>query len=183
MTRRIDLYLYSIPIMTLSSRYALEAAYFSIRSVLSEASLRMVTHCLHSYLRYQADLHKSEKGSQLSLALSFELKKWISVLIMGQQAHSLETVQALLVTACYSPDRSLILSFATRMALDLELPRAYDELTTRLVTRDSNAVSTVSHSQADDLAWMRQTRTWFCLLVLEHMWASYDNRGKCQNTD
>jgi hypothetical protein len=110
-----------------------------------------------------------ETGSQTSQFLSFELKKWLNVVIMSRKEHCLETVQALLVTACYSSDRSFIISFAARMALDLELPEAYEELTRRLVAKEYPEWTSHSDDKAKELSLMRQTRTWFSLLVLEHI--------------
>lgn len=109
-----------------------------------------------------------EFSSQLPHALNFELKKILNLVVLSQEGHSLETVQALLVTACYSPERSLLLSFATRLALDLELPEAFERLTRKLMSFESGSQE-VSMSQDELAVLMRQSRTWFGLLVLENI--------------
>ncbi|KAL2787880.1 C6 zinc finger domain protein [Aspergillus keveii] len=110
-------------------------------------------------------------GSQLSDLLQTELKKWINVVIQNETLNCLESVQALLVIACYSAERSLILSFATRMALDLGLDEAFEELTQHLTMKDFDGGSGVSSLVDDENALMRKSRTWFGLLVLEHIFS------------
>jgi hypothetical protein len=111
---------------------------------------------------------QGDSNSQLPHLLNFELKKLLNQVVLNQGGHSLETVQALLVTACYSPERSLILSLATRLALDLELPEAFERLRRRLVTFESS--SQEGATNAGELAvLMRRSRTWFGLLVLENI--------------
>ncbi|KAL2847538.1 hypothetical protein BJY01DRAFT_234220 [Aspergillus pseudoustus] len=114
---------------------------------------------------------ESRAGSQLSELLQTELKKWINVVIQNETLNCLESVQALLVIACYSAERSLILSFATRMALDLGLDEAFEELTQHLTMKDVEGGSTISSSIRDEDALMRKSRTWFGLLVLEHIFS------------
>ncbi|OJJ47532.1 hypothetical protein ASPZODRAFT_63086 [Penicilliopsis zonata CBS 506.65] len=101
--------------------------------------------------------------SSMSDLLHAELKKWINVIIQNERLSCLESVQALLVVACYSAERSLILSFATRMALDLRLEEAYEELTQRLALREEGGFFDVEQ------LLMRKSRTWFGLVVLEHI--------------
>ncbi|KAJ5965159.1 uncharacterized protein N7479_005035 [Penicillium vulpinum] len=77
----------------------------------------------------------------------------------------------MLVVACYSSERSLILSFATRMALDLGLHEAFDELTQRLALRNEDMPYALPHQMFEEeraLIW--NARTWFGLLVLEHIY-------------
>ncbi|KAL2395121.1 hypothetical protein ABEF93_000382 [Exophiala dermatitidis] len=108
----------------------------------------------------------TDADSQICHLLHFQLKKMLNLVVVTPEYASLETVQALLVIACYSSERSLLLAFATRMALDLGLPEAYEELTKRLVTRGQ------SNQQADateDAVLMRRTRAWFQLIVLEQI--------------
>ena len=78
----------------------------------------------------------------------------------------------MLVVACYSSERSLFLSFAMRMALDLKLQETYGELAQRLSMRDAESVSrdTAEFGEAE-LSLMWKSRTWLGLLVLEHMFA------------
>jgi Fungal Zn(2)-Cys(6) binuclear cluster domain len=109
-----------------------------------------------------------DSNSQLPHMLNFELKKLLNLVVLSQEAHSLETVQALLITACYSPERSLLLSFATRVALDQELPDAFEQLTRRLLAFDTSPYA--EQMSSDELSsLMRRSRTWFGLLVLENI--------------
>ena len=106
----------------------------------------------------------------MSDILHAELKKWINVIIQNKELNCLESVQAMLVVACYSSERSLILSFATRMALDLELHEAFDELIQRLALQNEDMAYALPHQMFEEertLMW--NARTWFGLLVLEHM--------------
>lgn len=109
-----------------------------------------------------------ETGAQLSELLQTELKKWINVVIQNETLNCLESVQALLVIACYSAERSLMLSFATRMALDLGLDEGFEELTHRLTMKDVDG-SPNTDDVVEENGLMRKSRTWFGLLVLEHM--------------
>lgn len=106
----------------------------------------------------------------MSDLLHVELKKWINVIIQNRELNCLESVQAMLIVACYSKERSLILSFATRMALDLGLHEAFDELTQRLALRNEDIAYALPHQMLEEeRALMWKSRTWFGLLVLEHM--------------
>ncbi|KAL4965741.1 putative C6 transcription factor, partial [Aspergillus stella-maris] len=109
-------------------------------------------------------------GSQLPELLQTELKKWINVVIQNETLNCLESVQALLVIACYSAERSLMLSFATRMALDLGLDEAFEELTHRLTMKDVDGLPGMTGVEEDNVL-MRKSRTWFGLLVLEHIFS------------
>ncbi|KAK4942596.1 hypothetical protein LTR10_017725 [Elasticomyces elasticus] len=109
----------------------------------------------------------SEADSQTSNMLNFNLKKMRNLVIINPEYASLETVQALLVMACYSSERSLILAFATRMALDIGLPGAYEELTKSLVARDTSSTAQIYNEEEATL--MRRTRAWFQLMVLEQI--------------
>ena len=75
--------------------------------------------------------------------LHAELKRWINVIIQNKSLNCLESVQAILIVACYSSERLLILSFATRMAIDLGLHEAFEELTERLAIKNDEDVSGV----------------------------------------
>jgi hypothetical protein len=106
----------------------------------------------------------------MSDLLHSELKRWINVIIQNKELNSLESIQAMLVVACYSAERSLILSFATRMALDLGLHEAFDELTQRLALQNEDIAYALPHQMfEEEKALMWKARTWFGLLVLEHM--------------
>ncbi|RDW57883.1 putative C6 transcription factor [Aspergillus mulundensis] len=113
------------------------------------------------------------RSSQLSELLQAELKKWINVVIQNEALNCLESIQALLVIACYSAERSLILSFATRMALDLGLDEAFEQLTHRLTMKDVEGVPVpgIAGAAEEENVLMRKSRTWFGLLVLEHIFS------------
>ncbi|KAK4236088.1 hypothetical protein C8A03DRAFT_36035 [Achaetomium macrosporum] len=99
----------------------------------------------------------------------------------GVQA-GLETVQALLVRACYAPERSLLVAVATRMALEMGLPEAYGVLSARCVSNSADpkvgiefTPSSLGHTTGssterevdeDSATLMRKTRTWLHLLML-----------------
>ncbi|KAK3302874.1 uncharacterized protein B0T15DRAFT_258300 [Chaetomium strumarium] len=102
----------------------------------------------------------------------------------GIQA-GLETVQALLVRACYAPERSLLVAVATRMALEMGLPEAYGVLSARCVSTSSTdpkvgiefahpslgqttstGCSAEKEGDEDSATLMRKTRTWLHLLML-----------------
>ncbi|PLB46869.1 C6 zinc finger domain protein [Aspergillus steynii IBT 23096] len=108
-------------------------------------------------------------GSQMSDLLHSELKRWINVIIQNEKMSCLESVQALLVVACYSAERSLLLSFATRMALDLGIDAAFEELTHRLTMKEVEEISNISGLREEERILMVKSRTWFGLLVLEHI--------------
>ncbi|KAJ5477112.1 hypothetical protein N7539_007256 [Penicillium diatomitis] len=118
---------------------------------------------------------RSDPDGSMSEILHRELKKWINVIIQNRSLNSLESVQAMLVVSCYSADRLLILSFATRMALDLGLHEAFQMLTDRLVIRNDHDAwiedgrSGSIHDVQEERLLMRKSRTWFGLLVLEHI--------------
>ncbi|ETN41529.1 uncharacterized protein HMPREF1541_03465 [Cyphellophora europaea CBS 101466] len=104
----------------------------------------------------------SGSDAQLPHVLNFELKKLVNQVVMTQERQSLEAVQGLLVIACYSPERSLVLSFAARLALEIDLPSAFDDLTASLMATEQT-------STVDKAHLIRCSRTWFELLVLENM--------------
>ncbi|CAG7925097.1 unnamed protein product [Penicillium olsonii] len=113
---------------------------------------------------------ETRSGGPMSDILHTELKRWINVIIQNKALSSLEAVQAMLIVACYSKERSLILSFATRMALDLELHEAFDELTQRLALRNEDIAYALPHQMfEEERSLMWKSRTWFGLLVLEHI--------------
>jgi hypothetical protein len=110
--------------------------------------------------------------------LNFHIKQVLNAAVGTPGKTSLETIQALLVRACFTSERSLLVTIATRLAVDLQLPEAYDELSTRLITRGAGLndhhstlmdASAMAHQQEDDDSLMRKARTWLHLLVLGHM--------------
>ncbi|OAL19638.1 hypothetical protein AYO20_11613 [Fonsecaea nubica] len=112
----------------------------------------------------------SDADSQICHLLNFHLKKMLNLVIVNPEHASLETIQALLVTACYTSERSLLLAFATRMALDLGLPDAYEDLTRKIVSRSplSKGPGSQKYDEADAVL-MRRARAWFQLMVLEQI--------------
>ncbi|PYH51801.1 putative C6 transcription factor [Aspergillus niger CBS 101883] len=106
-------------------------------------------------------------GSQIPDLLHAELKRSINVVIQNKNLNCLESVQALLIVACYSAERSLILSFATRMALDLGLDEAFEELIQRLTMKETEGIHDMSGVVVDDeeRALMRKSRTWYMRLL------------------
>jgi hypothetical protein len=112
----------------------------------------------------------SDADSHLCNLLQFHLKKLLNLVIVTPEYASLETVQALLVTACYVSERSLLLAFATRMGLDLNLQDAYTELMTQLVTRENQSQDAGAFQYKESEAeLMRKSRAWFELLILEQI--------------
>jgi hypothetical protein len=56
------------------------------------------------------------------------------------------------------------------MALDLELHEAFDELTQRVAIKNDDMAYALPHQMfEEERALMWKARTWFGLLVLEHM--------------
>lgn len=91
----------------------------------------------------------------------------------------LETVQALLVRACYAPERALLVAIATRMALEIGLPEAYGVLSARCVTHSRLGMAATSYPPMDPVTatspekagedgatLMRKTRTWLHLVMM-----------------
>ncbi|KAH8422801.1 fungal specific transcription factor domain-containing protein [Aspergillus melleus] len=105
----------------------------------------------------------------MSDLLHAELKRWINVIIQNEKMSCLESVQALLVVACYSAERALLLSFATRMALDLGLNEAFEDLTHKLTMKEVEESPDVPGLREEERILMGKSRTWFGLLVLEHI--------------
>lgn len=84
---------------------------------------------------------------------------------------TVETVQALLVRACYTPDRTILLALATRMALEIGLPEAYYNTLRgpHMPTMANNNQTHHISSESADAHSMRMTRTWLHLVVLGNM--------------
>ena len=98
-------------------------------------------------------------------------------MILSPDRESLESVQALLTIACYSTERNLFTSLAARMALDLHLQNAYEELLGRMSGTESGCdyyerVEMFSEVNAEEAMLFRKARTWFGLFILDHMLAS-----------
>ncbi|KAJ5215102.1 hypothetical protein N7468_010781 [Penicillium chermesinum] len=136
----------------------------TFNSVRSRSSMLLNAICTTGCM---VETRASEPKSEM---LHAELKKWINVIIQNKRFNCLESVQAMLVIACYSAERLLILSFATRMAVDLGLHEAFEELTEKIAIRnDQDVYGTSGVDDERERVLMRQSRTWFGLLVLEHI--------------
>ncbi|KAF4978561.1 hypothetical protein FZEAL_5094 [Fusarium zealandicum] len=107
--------------------------------------------------------------SQHWRVLSFHNQRMLNAVIANPDKGSLEAVQALLVRACYAPERSLLISIATRIALGLEFPEAYDTLSGRFISRAGQQSDQHNDSSGDDAMLMRKARTWLHLLVMGHI--------------
>ncbi|KAI9154839.1 hypothetical protein HJFPF1_07398 [Paramyrothecium foliicola] len=104
--------------------------------------------------------------SQRWRLLNFHNRKMLNAAVTNPAMASLETLQSLLVRACYVSERSLLLAVATRMGLELGFPEAYDYLSNTLVT---SGLQDASDPAGDGAALMRKARTWLHLLVLGHI--------------
>lgn len=100
--------------------------------------------------------------------LSFHTQRMLNAAITTPGRATLETVQALLVRACYVTERSLLISIATRMAFEMGLQEAYDTMSARCVAGD-RALPSVGDGLDDDAMLMRKARTWLYLLVMGHI--------------
>lgn len=96
--------------------------------------------------------------------LDFHLKRVLNATI-GMSEKSLEAIQALLVRACYVSERSLLVTLATRLAIDTGLPEAYEDMTARYAPLSGST----RPPSADDASLMRRTRTWLHLLNLVYI--------------
>ena len=83
-------------------------------------------------------------------------------MILGTVSRSIETIQALLINACYSEKGWLLTSMAARIALDLDLPSSFTRLSNLILQADAR-------DEKEEEALMRETRVWFGTFVLEHM--------------
>ncbi|KAH6677032.1 C6 zinc finger domain-containing protein [Plectosphaerella plurivora] len=101
--------------------------------------------------------------------LSFHTQRMLNAAITTPGQSSLETVQALLVRACYVTERSLLISIATRMAYELGLQEAYDTMSARCVSGGRAIPSAGGETVDDDATLMRRARTWLYLLVMGHI--------------
>lgn len=101
--------------------------------------------------------------------LNFHSQRMLNAAIANPAMGSLETVQALLVQACYASERSLLISIATRMALDLGFPEAYDTLTAQFVSRERRRNDGDEAISEQDGMLMRKARVWLHLLVMSHL--------------
>jgi hypothetical protein len=85
---------------------------------------------------------------------------------MGNIEPSIETIQALLVNACYYEKGWILTAMALRMALDLELPKTYAELCSSILLGDTGLTGM---SAPREVQMFRRARVWFGTFILEHM--------------
>lgn len=98
--------------------------------------------------------------------LNFHIKRLLNSALGAQSQIPLETIQALLVRACYASERSLLVTLATRLAIEAGLPEAYDTITARYVLRPNDIPPELTD---EDVSLMRKTRTWLHLLNTSHI--------------
>lgn len=101
--------------------------------------------------------------------LNFHTTRALNSALGTPECATLETVQTLLVRACYTSERSLLVTLATRLAINLGLPEAYEQLCTRFVARTTRGGDHNRNTSEDDATLIRMARTWLHLLVLGHM--------------
>ncbi|CZR49416.1 uncharacterized protein FPRO_08843 [Fusarium proliferatum ET1] len=102
-------------------------------------------------------------------ALALQTQRLLNAAIVNPLMGSLETVQAILVQACYAGERALLIAIATRMALDLGFPEAYDTLIAESVLGDMQMDNTDQATYSDNTMHMRKTRVWLHLLVMSYI--------------
>ncbi|PVH76092.1 hypothetical protein DL98DRAFT_465595 [Cadophora sp. DSE1049] len=101
-------------------------------------------------------------GSDQYQILSNATKSPICEVMLGTVPKTIETVQALLINACYSEKGWLLTSMATRIALDLNLPAAFNKLSSLMMQAETR-------DREEEAKLMRETRVWFGTFVLEHI--------------
>ncbi|KAM9876218.1 hypothetical protein VDGL01_09671 [Verticillium dahliae] len=101
--------------------------------------------------------------------LSFQTQRMLNAAITTPTKATPETIQALLVRACYVNERSLLIAIATRMAFEVGLPEAYDVMSAHCVAKNTPRLDTIDDASQDDLVLMRKARTWLHLLVMGHI--------------
>ncbi|KAF5615439.1 hypothetical protein F52700_13409 [Fusarium sp. NRRL 52700] len=102
-------------------------------------------------------------------ALALQTQRMLNAAIVNPLMGSLETVQAILVQACYAGERALLIAVATRMALDLGFPEAYDTLIAESVLGEMQIDNSNPAAYNDNTTRMRKTRVWLHLLVMSYI--------------
>ncbi|KAF5708150.1 hypothetical protein FMUND_10727 [Fusarium mundagurra] len=102
-------------------------------------------------------------------ALALQTQRMLNAAIVNPLMGSLETVQAILVQACYAGERALLIAIATRMALDLGFPEAYDTLIAEAVLGEMQMDNGDQDTYNDNATRMRKTRVWLHLLVMSYI--------------
>lgn len=113
-------------------------------------------------LEKDMDIDKAGPGSNQYQILSNATKSPICEVILGTVPKTIETIQALLINACYSEKGWLLTSMATRIALDLDLPSAFNKLSSLILQAGTT-------DREEETRLMRKARVWFGTFVLEHM--------------
>ncbi|KAM0198420.1 hypothetical protein ACHAPI_003943 [Fusarium lateritium] len=139
-----------------------DPGYDSIEAVRSRSDLLFTTICAVGC----RVLHGTNSGWR---ALALSTQRMLNAAIVNPTMGSLETVQALLVQACYAGERALLISIATRMALDLGFPEAYDTLVTESVLGEAQSNNGCESVYENNLVRMRKTRVWLHLLVMSYI--------------
>ena len=115
-------------------------------------------------------------SSPIHQLLNKDSKSRICDVLVGSVTPSLESVQALLIVASYSEKGWVLTSVATRLALYLDLPGAYEGAIRYAasmglpVPRSWPANTEVTTSESAR-AVFRKARTWLGLFVLEHIFS------------
>ncbi|KAF5670718.1 hypothetical protein FCIRC_8884 [Fusarium circinatum] len=102
-------------------------------------------------------------------ALALQTQRMLNAAIVNPSMGSLETVQAILVQACYAGERALLIAIATRMALDLGFPEAYDTLIAESVLGEMQIDNGDQANYNDNTTRMRKTRVWLHLLIMSYI--------------
>ncbi|KAF5629697.1 hypothetical protein F25303_10143 [Fusarium sp. NRRL 25303] len=102
-------------------------------------------------------------------ALTLQTQRMLNAAIVNPLMGSLETVQAILVQACYASERALLIAIATRMALDLGFPEAYDTLIAESVLGEMQMDDSEQTTYNNNTTRMRKTRVWLHLLVMSYI--------------
>ncbi|KAF4439014.1 hypothetical protein FACUT_4473 [Fusarium acutatum] len=102
-------------------------------------------------------------------ALALQTQRMLNAAIVNPLMGSLETVRAILVQACYAGERALLIAIATRMALDLGFPEAYDTLIAEAVLGEMQIDNGDQAAYNDSTTRMRKTRVWLHLLVMSYI--------------
>jgi hypothetical protein len=115
-------------------------------------------------------------SSQVYQLLNKDSKTRVCEVLVGSVAASLESIQSLLIVASYSEKGCMLTSIATRMAMQLDLPGAYEEaikFASAMGSSDSRGWASNAEVADSEVvnARFRKARTWLGLFVLEHIFS------------
>ncbi|CAG9998295.1 unnamed protein product [Clonostachys byssicola] len=131
----------------------------SANKIRERSSVLFNTMCSLGYRAQQGD------HAPLWKSLDLHVSRMLDTHITSG-ATTVEFIQALLIRACYSPERLILLSMATRMAIEMGLPDAYDEIRKQLILGKTQL------AHAETVAWdktLQKLRTWLFILVMRLM--------------